>query len=206
MIRNFILERNIQNVYHFTREDNLESILNMGIVPRTELENKNIHYIYNDGYRLDGFTNANCCSISFPNYKMFFKYRNENPDVNWAVIELSSDILYNKNCYFCKGNAASSLVRETPIQLKQGIIGLRNMFSEREGQFTREQMGLPNHYSTDPQAEVLIFDTIEVDYFKRIIFDNETTANKFRNKYKTKFQFVVDTNFFYARNDYHFWR
>ncbi|OSX53221.1 DarT ssDNA thymidine ADP-ribosyltransferase family protein [Anoxybacillus ayderensis] len=205
-IKNFILNRGIENVYHFTREENLESILNMGILSKKDLKDRRIKYTHNDQLRLDGFENAISCSISFPNYKMFFKYREQNPNVNWSVIELSSEVLHNKECHFCRSNAASSTVKKVPTNFKRGIVGLKDMFAEKEGHFTRKQMDLPDHYPTDPQAEVLVFGVIDTSYFKRIIFNDEITANKFKGKYGAKFQFVVDKSFFCPRKDYDFWR
>ena len=74
-IKNFLQERDIDELIHFTCVDNLESILSNGLLSLEDLYYNQIHYYYNDENRLEHKDNAICLSISFPNYKMFYKYR-----------------------------------------------------------------------------------------------------------------------------------
>lgn len=99
-MQNFVATRSIRNIVHFTRLSNLASIIANGIVPRSTLVAKNLLFEYNDAYRHDGYLNASCFTIGWPNYKMFYPIRCSNPDVNWAVIECSPAILWEKPCIF----------------------------------------------------------------------------------------------------------
>jgi len=76
-IKKIVREREIEYVFHFTRIDNLDSILNYGILGRTQLENRAISFQYNDEYRIDRQVSAICCSIGHPNYRMFYPYKKE---------------------------------------------------------------------------------------------------------------------------------
>lgn len=107
-IENILRERQIQYLCHFTRLENLESILTHGLIPRADLYNAEfnpnpslpIHSIFNDRHRIDGKPNANCLSISFPNSSMFYGLRCSNDTAQWAVIVLSARILIDKKCAF----------------------------------------------------------------------------------------------------------
>ena len=100
-IKEFIQERGIVSLYHFTLIDNLDSILKYGLLSRDKLDENGIMYEYNDQQRLEERADAICVSISFPNYKMFYKCRSERKDKKWCVIELNPRVLYQKKCLFC---------------------------------------------------------------------------------------------------------
>ena len=76
-IQQVIENRQIKGLVHFTRLENLVSILHNGIVPRSYLFDDNIPItgMVNDALRLDGKQHGSCFSISFPNWKMFYSYR-----------------------------------------------------------------------------------------------------------------------------------
>jgi hypothetical protein len=75
MIRAYCATRRIDTLVHFTRLENLVGILAEGILPRSTLEGRPSGVIFNDDIRTDNHKEAVCLSISFPNYKMFYKYR-----------------------------------------------------------------------------------------------------------------------------------
>lgn len=68
LIEGFAKLRGIKNLSHFTRESNLDSILQRGLITRDLLTREGYHS-FNDSVRADG-TNAVCLTIGFPNYKM----------------------------------------------------------------------------------------------------------------------------------------
>ena len=126
-IADILKNREIKYLCHFTRVENLESILTNGLYPRDSLFNKEynpdpslrVAGIFNDSIRADEKTNAICLSIAFPNSKMFSSLRHEYQNgkwierqgIHWGVIVLSSRILLDKNCAFYPTNAASNDVR-----------------------------------------------------------------------------------------------
>jgi len=97
---------------HFTRTTNLPSIFQHGIVPRGHLTAGQVEAQTNDELRLDCQLGANCLSVAFPNAKMLWKLRQENPGSNWVVLIISRTILWEMPCAFCAYNAAADL---TPI-------------------------------------------------------------------------------------------
>ena len=198
-IFNFIKNKNIQNIYHFTNINNLESIIKNGILSRYELKNKSINYNYNDNQRLDGYTNASCFSIGFPNYKMFHKLKNNSPN-KWCVIELDSSLLYEKDCIFSRYNATSSEEKNRDIKSRKGILGLESMFCNEYNGLNRSDLNIPSYYPTNPQAEVLIFGTVEPKYIKRIIMQSNDDVIKFSQRYKNM-NIEQDDCFFGPRRD-----
>lgn len=74
-IERIVTERNIRWLVHFTRIENLESILENGLLPRNNFEGLDVQPLTNDAFRLDGFLEATSLSIESPNYRMFWKCR-----------------------------------------------------------------------------------------------------------------------------------
>ncbi len=98
-MRSIMKQRQIDRLYHFTQAENLENIFRYGIVPRTILDQQGIQSSYNDDYRYDNCEDAVCTSIEFPNYKMFYKLRQDAPEMDWAVLRLDANILCDFNSH-----------------------------------------------------------------------------------------------------------
>ncbi|MHA3606548.1 DarT ssDNA thymidine ADP-ribosyltransferase family protein [Yersinia enterocolitica] len=178
-IREIVAQREIKQLVHFTRIENLESIMQHGIVPIADATEKQIAPAVNDQARFDGRTNASCLSITFPNYLMFFKYRQENPDVNWIVLGVDPSVLWLKNCAFCRYNAADARISIQLLEALQTPASLSGMFDEIEGLAPRQEHRLRTSDTTDVQAEVLVFDVIEPQYIFAAAFNNQETMNNF---------------------------
>ena len=88
----YLHERGVSRFVHFTSIDNLESILDIGLIPRSSLDNKGVAYDANDDLRLDGLDHVNL-SITHPNTSFFYKIRNKYPDRYYAVLSIRPDIL-----------------------------------------------------------------------------------------------------------------
>lgn len=201
-IKNFIEKRGIVALTHFTHIRNLDSILNNGLLSKDFLEKEKMDYKYNDELRLEGKTNAICLSISYPNYKMFFKYRCQE-EGEWCILSLHPSILYEKDCLFCIGNAASSSERQRSDSLKSNISGLKKLFHDPD--FYRDSVELPDRYPTNPQAEVLVLDSIEPKYIKAIYFDRRhKEALRFISNYPN-FKFNITYKAFLPRYDHKNW-
>ena len=202
-IKRFIERRGINSLYHFTGIDNLDAILKYGLLSIERLEEQYIDYYYNDKARYDNKLDSICTSISFPNYKMFYKIRQYcGEEVVWCVIEIDSRILWEKECIFCKENAASNNERYTNINEKMGINGLKKLFDDDE---LRRKIGLPDYFTTNPQAEVLVKDEIPVSYIKSINF-NRYIPSDIKIKYNNTFDLYVDSDLFKYRFDFKYWR
>lgn len=201
-IKDFIKKRRIVTLAHFTQVENLDSILNYGLLSKEELLKKNLSYNSNDELRLEGKNNALCLSISFPNYKMFYKYRCSK-DGEWCVLELDPSILYEKECLFCINNAASSSELKRSDEEKMNISGMKKLFYDSTS--SRDLSNLPIRYTTNPQAEVLVLNPIEPKYINGIHFDrNHKKYKEFVSNYP-KFKFKISRGAFSPRCDYENW-
>lgn len=205
-IRQFVQERNITSLLHFTRIENLPGILASGIIPRAAHPDG---IQYNDDQRLDDFLDASSFSVSFPNYKMFYRYRCLNPDLNWAILAISPEALLDHPCLFFPSNAASNRFRhenDGERNARMGLSGLTSMFSD-EPAGLREERGLPLAWTTDPQAEVLVFGTISPQRFKTVVlFRADAVAAKSIQERQPNTHLIVGGPLFNARADYQYWQ
>lgn len=169
----------IPSLVHFTRASNLESILKHGLCSITKASELGITPHINDSLRLDGHLGAISLSIAFPNHKMFYSYRQKEPDEEWAVLIIDPDILGRKNCAFCQRNAADHRVRQLPLSALMNADAFRDMFEVVNGIPSRQEQQLMAYDPTDPQAEVLVFQTIEPEYIGGIAFDSYNVQNAY---------------------------
>jgi hypothetical protein len=195
----------ILHLIHFTQVTNVKSILVNGLFPRQKLENGDFSFTPNDERRLDNMRNTSSLSISFPNYKMFFKYRELDPSKHWVVLLLGSEILWQFRCFFFRNNAASSTMRSTVRFRKEDVEEFARLFAVLDGEPSREMTGIPDYYTTDPQAEVLVAERIPPSKIKAIVvYDLETL--EFLGPMPPTVPCVVREEFFRPRSDYAHWR
>ena len=108
---------------------------------------------------------------------------------DWVVILLDKKILKEKDCAFFKLNAADHRMRSIPIEDLKTISAFQSMFlRDPEGE------ELPEKFTTDEQAEVMVFERIENSYIKKIVFNNRLKMKEFINKYGNAIQFEIELN------------
>lgn len=161
----YIQERGIKGLVHFTKLDNLASILTYGIVPRTILEKYGMPFRYTDEKRCDtnktdGFA-CTCLSITEPNRKMMHEKIDvrERPEVKWIVLILEPYILADKGAMFFDKNAS-----DCDAHPATGLSGLRGMF---DGDRTFNKYQYPR-FPSDQQAEVGIRNIIPPELIKYV--------------------------------------
>jgi hypothetical protein len=169
--------REVKYLFHFTRVDNLPSILQHGLLPLDLLAARGMATARNDVQRIDG-TSGVCLTIGFPNYKMFYPLRMDNPDVKWAVLAIRAAVLWEMDCAFCRENAAKSEVTAIPLHLRKGLGAFNAMFDDYPGK-PRSMLNIPTRFPTHPQAEVLVFDPIPPQYIVAIIFDDAELKRRY---------------------------
>ncbi|MHB1400444.1 MAG: DarT ssDNA thymidine ADP-ribosyltransferase family protein [Trichloromonadaceae bacterium] len=179
MIKSYVDKNGISYLCHFTKISNLENILVNGLYPRSDLILSGVEFEHNDGFRHDGHMNATCLSISFPAYKMFYKYQCDNPDIDYAVIKIKPSVLWEKDCAFSVTNAACSSITAIPLNQKKGPGAFLKLFGEIEGKPTRKELQIPANYPTDPQAEVLVFGHIETNFIEDINIKSQNRVKDF---------------------------
>jgi hypothetical protein len=197
----------ITSLIHFTRRDNLENILQRGLLTRQTLgecaiENVNL----NDQHRLDNCSNAICLSISFPNYQMFYKYSCINQS-EWVVLELDASILWELDCAFCHENAAAKAVRIVPLERRKTVRALNDLFGDY-ARIPRAKNRIPRNYTTHPQAEILVFNSIPTGYINAVHFPDETALQPWKSGDERLFwcRFVASPQYFRPRVDYKMWQ
>lgn len=207
-------EYKIKTLIHFTHISNLHSILHNGLRGRIELgsmsEIQAPHY--NDSLRLDRYPQATCLSISFPNYQMFYKYRCKNPpDSNWVILFIKPSVLWKLNCKFFFDNAASNNARESMSEKMSGARkdpkALRQMFADCRIQ--RQSLQIPISFTTNPQAEVLVFESISPEYIMDVLFGSleigEQWICEHPGKYLQEFN-AGNKEYFEQRQDWQIWK
>jgi len=173
-IRAHVTELGIPHLVHFTRCENLKSIFRHGLRSVSDCAAEGIHAIGNDKIRLDGRPDGTSLSVTFPNYRMFYKYRQLDPSGDWAVLILSSSILWEKECGFFKYNAADSRMRRLPRASTMTAQALKDMFVELD--MPREHWLSP-YDPSDPQAEVMVYDCIEPTFIEAVAFETEEATD-----------------------------
>lgn len=198
-------QKHITKVYHFTRVENLENIFRYGLLPRTNLDEKGIAYVSNDDQRLDNCWNAISVSIEFPNYKMFYGLRCEHKSADWAVLLLDAQLLWKFPCAFCWTNAADSSVSSIPPENRMTAEVFYELFENKDGYPLRDNLNIPDCYPTNPQAEVLVFHSIPINFIKAVYFENHEAQLKYFSNSQLQMCFCVYDKVFYPRSDYNKW-
>lgn len=199
-----VKQRGIEYLWHFTKLKNVSSIFQNGIIPRATLEANQANVPYNDRHRLDGFKNANCLSIGHPNYKMFYSLRQQDRSVEWVVFGVKAEVLWSKECAFCVTNAANLSVTSIPIEQRKGVLAFESLFLPIIGKPTRQELELPNECPTDPQAEVLVFDTIPPSDIVGVIVSTKARELELKALYPA-YEVVYNSDYYLARRDYQHW-
>lgn len=179
-IQAVVTNRDIPYLVHFTRVENLPSILRNGLRPRGLLNDlTNEVTLVNDAIRADGKIGYNCLSVSFPNCSMFWRCRidenGERDNTDWVVLLISKRVLFDKNCLFYPINAATNSVSSLPINKFNNAIALEAMFAEGRDHW------LQNHDPTDVQAEVMVEGVIEPEYFGYCLFENQELKDRYNS-------------------------
>ncbi len=203
--------RKIQNLVHFTRFKNLESILRNGFISRKILLEKNFYFEPNDIGRWDCKDDATCFSIEFPNSFLLNTFKKKYPHSKWVIILL--DIKLINHCSkinFCNKNAAgASNWINSPIS--QTVYAFESMFAEciihSKSPLRSEQLYIKDYLPTNVQAEILIEDIIDPQYIKCMLFENiedlEACKNMFIDKnIFYKYNPKVDVRYFREREDF----
>ncbi len=191
----FAKSRRVKHFVHFTRIENLPSIAQNGLLTRKNLDNMSAEYSYNDDNRFDNLKNSLSLSITFPNYKMFFKYKVHA--TNWAVILLDAEkILATLPCAFHAANASANSERYRKLKERMTLDAFKRMFEgERKGRRLRD------NETTDPQAEIICLADIPLKYFVGIVFENSTWLNANQQLFPN-IPCRVDKSYFKPRHDW----
>lgn len=167
----YLHERGVDSFVHFTSLDNLDSIFEHGLLPRSVLDADSIGYQPNDQLRLDGLNHVNL-SVTHPNIRFFYKVRKTYPDRYYVVLSIRPEILLaytgdsgNPRYSFSNTNAASN--RAMSCNVEQLFSGQR-------------PIGFKDEWTTDSQAEVLIPGPIPPQYIDAVILPSNYSSDEGR--------------------------
>ncbi len=205
-MRKLLRERQIDWLFHFTRAENLFNIFRYGLIPIEILKRRGISVVNNDHIRYDNCDNAICTTIEFPNYKMFYSLRLDNPGVKWAVLRLRADIICDFECAFCTENAGSATMFTMSIEKRQGKEAFLKMFEELPNGPTRNELGLGDWYTTNPQAEVLVFGEVPIEYIDCVYFETRADLNEYEDIIPEEIEAAVNRELFFGRKDWKKWQ
>jgi hypothetical protein len=201
-VQEYAAEIDVKQLVHFTRESSLDSILQRGLITRDTLTLEGFA-AFNDNVRAD-YTHAVCVSIGFPNYKMWFRIKKDNPDVDWVILVIAPTALWELPCAFCSANAALGAVAAIPIAQRQTLQAFQGMYVDVPGK-ERVKLGIPSHWPTNPQAEVLMLQGVPRNYIRGVIALNTTQEQRLRTKYPS-LQVWMHAGYFRYRKDFAFWK
>lgn len=202
----FAYNNHIEEFVHFTNERNLLSILKRGVLSRKVLQENNIFFEYNDEKRLDGMPEAISMSVTSPNYRMFYKYRALKNKANWVVIAFDSQRILEYKCDFYRANAGCRDSYQLKKEERQDVIAFEELFSDWDPYHSRWNMNLGSNETTNPQAEVMVFDAIPITCIRRIVFQNERQLKAYIPLLaKLGIAGMCGAHFFAPRKDYKYW-
>ena len=169
-IHAIVQARGINAVFHATQIENLPSIMEYGIHPRSTLDEHQAPYLFSDGWRNDGELGATSISIGSWARHMIASKRKTMPAARWVVLAIDPSILWTHHCRFCPTNAASNEVLHANARLMERSDALEAMFADNapygtqfDGSSWRDHLKLRPDQPTRYDAEVLIFGSIDSD-------------------------------------------
>jgi len=195
-------KRNIDCLFHFTPVDHLDSILKHGLLTPQTCASRSVAYKANDGARYDG-QDAICLSIEWPNWSLFWSFRQRDTSRHWAILQLKHSLLWEKRVCFNTTNAADSSMSSLAFQARQGAGKFVELFDDY-GLKRRADLNIPAHYTTNAQAEVLCIDNIEPIHITRVHLLNVDLYRKY-NQAHPGGHVTYGSQYFKYRSDYSHW-
>ena len=189
------------------------------MLSRDQLKSDDRSFYFNDRYRSDTHTDAICLNVSFPNYKLFYRFRrsivSEVDESHWVVLLLDATLLWELDCAFCEENAAASRVRSIALETKKKPDALESLFRENfhfgNQVISRKSLEIPINFTTNPQAEILVFGRINPRYIKEIVFFNDYTLRRWQpinltTNIQKSAAYNYGKNYFAPRVDFSHWK
>lgn len=177
-IQTIVAQRGIPFLVHFTRIENLDSIIDLGLLPRTMIAAQGVQAIINDEERWDGRLAGISTSIGFPNGQMLWRLRNDNPGSEWVQLVIQPSVLWTHETLFCRHNAADKRISCLPDATLRDPNSLSALFDEIGGHESRADQGLKPYDPTDVQAEALVLEPIGANLISGVVFHTKAARDQ----------------------------
>lgn len=185
-IYNFLLEKNVTSLFHFTHIDNLSSIFSHGLLGPETLENLKISFKRTDSMRFDEIKNGVSVSISEPNrFMLRRKIYSEQSGLDLVLLQIDPTYLSSFLFFAFPCNAASSkikLYRSQEVRDFNSKEALEFLFNNIE---LRNKFNLNQNIPTDPQSEIMIIEDYPIFSIRSIHFQesqDEIKINSIRSQ------------------------
>lgn len=172
-IRDLVRRRGITEVVHFTMSKGLLGMLAAGAaLSRVRITDEeilefiarvNANRVIDQGY--EDYVNLSITEINHPFFEISSK--KWHPGAEWAVLAFDPEILTHDGVVFVTTNNAYPARRRA-----KGEAGLEGLFAPKVlGYYSQEQKrtsGMPDHLTTDEQAEVLYPKRLSTEYLRAV--------------------------------------
>lgn len=159
--------------------------------------------LVNDELRLDRRTDYNCCSISFPNDPMFYRFRQRDTTKDWVILVIHPTLLAMPGVLFCKHNAANAGISGTPANQLTAVESLAGMFEPIVDGLSRADQRLKEYDPTDVQAEVMIPGAIDPRFIVGVVFPTTATRDSYVSILGERKPYVNGSRGLYANRNYY---
>lgn len=197
-------QRGVNQLVHFTRLENMLSILAHGLFPVSRFPILPFAPLCNDNLRLDGHLDGVSLSVTHPNEALFYKHRRTNAGSRWAVIGIDPSILWRLPADLFLANAAT-LKGGTVVPTKQYRKPLPEdfdrLFHEPTSGPSRAEMGHTPRDTTNPQSEVLIYGAIPTSAMQSVTVETQEDLRYLKGALEKKMPYARKLP--YLEADYH---
>jgi len=197
-IQHVLAAKQVTSLVHFTPMQNLDSIVKNNLLSRDQCKRVGIKPTTTDRFRYDGLLDYISVSLSFPNDRMFY-LKQKDLGYSWAILLLSPKVITSQPSLFFSSNAASAK-KANPLDGSGTADALSAMFGSRRN--NSPSHGLGDCFPVDPQAEIMVKQTIAKQYIQSIIFRSMTD---YRNWIRAGgaplgLKIIIDDTYFGQRN------
>ena len=172
-IKNFLDERRIHYLVHFTDAKNIPSIRENGILSVNELGNRSIEYKSNDEYRHDEALDHISLSVSGMNKYLYRAFKNINQTIEHGVaVVINAEMLYKElgtHRFYCNTNAATTEASKGETlddfeAMFADVVSYTTKSSEEPRKIDRQIEKRASYEPTDIQAEILWNKCVPTEY------------------------------------------
>lgn len=173
--------RQIYSLVHFTNIENIEGIVEHGLLSREEIVDRGLSVLATDPWRLDGIPSAISLSVTNINSAMLDNKRAIWPKDIWAVIHFRPSILWTHACRFCHRNASHKEISKSRVFLG-GPWAFERMFEDKvsgaspEEESYREMNNIRDCCPTRLDAEVQVLERIAPELIMGVVVDRASRA------------------------------